>query len=37
MEMGKDEEKLLEGVLNVLEEGSQSNAGWRTLTGWARK
>ncbi|KAK1911836.1 hypothetical protein P3342_010920 [Pyrenophora teres f. teres] len=37
MEMGKDEEKLLEGVINVFEEGSQSNAGWRTLTGWARK
>jgi hypothetical protein len=37
MEMGKDEEKLLEGVVNVLEEGAQGNAGWRTLTGWARK
>jgi SAM-dependent methyltransferase len=37
MEMGKDEERLLEGVVNVLEEGAQGNAGWRTLTGWARK
>ncbi|CAG5171770.1 uncharacterized protein ALTATR162_LOCUS7374 [Alternaria atra] len=37
MEMGKDEEKLLEGVVNVLEEGAQGHAGWRTLTGWARK
>jgi SAM-dependent methyltransferase len=37
MEMGKDEEKLLEGVVNVLEEGAQCHAGWRTLTGWARK
>ncbi|RAR00043.1 hypothetical protein DDE82_007645 [Stemphylium lycopersici] len=36
MEMGKDEEKLLEGVVNVLEEGAQSHAGWRILTGWAR-
>ncbi|KAH7379164.1 hypothetical protein DE146DRAFT_305201 [Phaeosphaeria sp. MPI-PUGE-AT-0046c] len=37
MEMGKDEEKLLEGVVQMLEEGAQSNAGWRTLTGYARK
>lgn len=37
MEMGKDEEKLLEGVVNVLEEGAQGHAGWRTLSGWARK
>ncbi|KAG9188448.1 hypothetical protein G6011_02371 [Alternaria panax] len=37
MEMGKDEEKLLEGVVNVLEEGAQGHAGWRTLRGWARK
>jgi hypothetical protein len=37
MEMGKDEEKLLEGVVNVLEEGAQGHAGWRTLNGWARK
>jgi SAM-dependent methyltransferase len=37
MEMGKDEEKLLEGVVQMLEEGAQSNAAWRTLTGYARK
>jgi SAM-dependent methyltransferase len=37
MEMGKDEEKLLEGVVQMLEEGAQNNAGWRTLTGYARK
>ncbi|KAI4617806.1 hypothetical protein J4E83_006138 [Alternaria metachromatica] len=37
MEMGKDEEKLLEGVVNVLEEGATGHAGWRTLSGWARK
>ena len=37
MEMGKDDEKLLEGVVQVLEEGAQGCAGWRTLTGWARK
>ncbi|USP77314.1 hypothetical protein yc1106_04588 [Curvularia clavata] len=37
MEMGKDEEKLLEGVVNVFEEGAQGQSGWRTLTGWARK
>lgn len=37
MEMGKEEEKLLEGVVQVLEEGAQGGAGWRTLTGWARK
>lgn len=37
MEMGKDESKLLDGVVQVLEEGAQGGAGWRTLTGWARK
>jgi SAM-dependent methyltransferase len=37
MEMGKDEEKLLEGVVQMLEEGAQTNAAWRTLTGYARK
>jgi SAM-dependent methyltransferase len=37
MEMGKDEEKLLEGVVQMLEEGAQSNTAWRTLTGYARK
>lgn len=37
MEMGKDEEKLLEGVVQMLEEGVQTNAAWRTLIGFARK
>jgi len=35
LEMGK--ENLLEGVAAVLEEGKFTNAGWRSLTGWARK
>lgn len=37
MEMGKDEEKLLEGVVQMLEECAQNNAAWRTLRGHARK
>ncbi len=37
MEMGKEEEKLLDGVVQVLEEGAQGCAGWRTLRGCARK
>lgn len=37
VEMGKEEEKLLEGVVQILEESAQGGAGWRTLTGWARK
>ena len=35
LEMGK--ENLLEGVGAVLEEGKGSGAGWRCLSGWARK
>lgn len=35
MEMGK--ERLLEGVGAVLEEGKFTGAGWRCLSGWARK
>lgn len=35
MEMGK--ETLLEGVGSVLEEGKSTGAGWRCLSGWARK
>lgn len=35
MEMGK--EQLLQGVGSVLEEGKFSGAGWRCLSGWARK
>ena len=37
MEMGKEEERLLEGVVQVLEEGAKQGSGWRSLTGWARK
>jgi SAM-dependent methyltransferase len=37
MEMGKEEEKLLEGVVQVLEEGAQEGSAWRSLMGWARK
>jgi len=35
LEMGK--ENLLEGVGAVLEEGKYTGAGWRCLSGWARK
>lgn len=37
MEMGKDREHLLEGVGAVLEEGRGTGAGWRCLSGWAKK
>jgi SAM-dependent methyltransferase len=37
MEMGKEEDKLLEGVVQVLEEGAKEGSGWRYLTGYARK
>ncbi|KAF2106718.1 hypothetical protein BDV96DRAFT_607191 [Lophiotrema nucula] len=37
VEMGKEEEKLLEGVVNVLEEGAKEGSGWRYLTGYAKK
>lgn len=37
MEMGKDREHLLEGVGAVLEEGRWTGAGWRCMSGWARK
>ncbi|MCJ1474365.1 hypothetical protein MMC13_003023 [Lambiella insularis] len=35
MEMGK--ERVLESVGAVMEEGKESGAGWRCLSGWARK
>ena len=35
IEIGK--KNLLEGVGAVLEEGKGTGAGWRTLSGWARK
>ncbi len=37
IEMGKSEDRALEGVGAVLEEGRRKGAGWRCLTGWARK
>lgn len=37
MEMGKEDERLLEGVVQVLEEGAKEGSAWRSLTGWARK
>jgi SAM-dependent methyltransferase len=37
VEMGKEEERLLEGVVQVLEEGVREGSGWRYLTGYARK
>ncbi|KAF2836303.1 hypothetical protein M501DRAFT_987471 [Patellaria atrata CBS 101060] len=37
LEMGKDEDKLLEGVVPALEESAKKGAGWRYLNGWAQK
>ena len=37
LEMGKEGDSLLEGVPGVLEEGKAMGAGWRSLSGWARK
>ncbi|EON61943.1 hypothetical protein W97_01161 [Coniosporium apollinis CBS 100218] len=37
MEMGKEEERLLEGVAAALEEGAKQGSAWRCLSGWARK
>ena len=37
MEMGKPRERLLEGVVEVMEEGRECGAGWRCLSGWARR
>ncbi|KFY76431.1 hypothetical protein V499_03932 [Pseudogymnoascus sp. VKM F-103] len=37
MEIGVAEENLLEGVGEIVEEGRQAGAGWRGLSGWARK
>ncbi|KAF1959232.1 hypothetical protein CC80DRAFT_545607 [Byssothecium circinans] len=36
VEMGKEEERLLEGVVQVLEEGAREGSGWRYLTGYAK-
>lgn len=37
MEIGVAEENLLEGVGGIVEEGRKGGAGWRALSGWARK
>lgn len=37
LEMGRERGKLLEGVPGVLEEGASTGAGWRVLSGWAKK
>ena len=36
-EMGRSEERCLEGVAEALEEGGKGDASWRCLVGWARK
>jgi len=36
-EMGRDADQLLAGVPAALEDGSQTGATWRYLSGWARK
>ncbi|KAF2146495.1 uncharacterized protein K452DRAFT_282670 [Aplosporella prunicola CBS 121167] len=36
-EMGKDESRLGEGVVQALEEGARDGAAWRCVEGWARK
>ena len=36
-EMGRSEERCMEGVAKALEEGGKGSAGWRCLVGWARK
>ncbi|KIW07800.1 uncharacterized protein PV09_01722 [Verruconis gallopava] len=36
-EMGREADRLLEGVPAALEEGSYTGAFWRYLSGWARK
>jgi SAM-dependent methyltransferase len=37
MEMGWEEERGLEGVVQVLEEGAEGGSAWRYLMGYARK
>jgi Methyltransferase domain len=36
-EMGTENDKLLKGVAGVIEESRNCEAGWRCLSGWARK
>lgn len=37
LEMGTEKEKLLKGMAGVIEESRNCDAGWRCLSGWARK
>lgn len=37
LECGREDDGLLGGVHAVLEEGRRCGAGWRSLSGWARK
>lgn len=36
-DMGRSDERCLEGVARALEESGRANAGWRCLVGWAKK
>lgn len=36
-EMGREQEKLLEGIGAVFDEGRKNGAGWTCLSGWAMK
>ena len=36
-EMGRSEDRCLEGVAAALAEGGKSNSAWRCLVGWAKK
>ncbi|KAN0067872.1 hypothetical protein V8E54_014119 [Elaphomyces granulatus] len=37
MEMGREREKLLEGIGSVFDEGRKNGSGWTCLCGWAMK
>lgn len=37
MEMGRDGDRLLEGIGSVFDEGRKNGAGWTCLSGWAMK
>ena len=37
MEMGRDGDRLLDGIGGVFDEGRKSGAGWTCLSGWAMK
>lgn len=36
-ESGRERERWLEGVDEVIEEGKETGSGWKVLVGWARK